>query len=93
MAPWNKWKGPARVKRRREGDRLCRERPLCLRQQRYGSHDGERRHRVGWPAGNLAEEIVSAVRHLSKKDVRFYRSVNRSNHLGRHEVNEKTGNH
>jgi hypothetical protein len=92
MAAWNKWKGPARVKRRREGGRLCRERPLCLRQQRYGSHDGERRHGVGWPAGNLAEETFSAVRHFST-EFPFVRCVNHSPHLGRLEVNEKTGNH
>lgn len=42
-APWNKWKGPTRVKRRWEGGRLCRERPWRLRRQRYGSQVGERR--------------------------------------------------
>ena len=39
-APWNKWKGPARVKRRREGGRLCRERPSRSCERRYGSHKG-----------------------------------------------------
>ena len=42
-APWNKWKGPTRVKRRWEGGFLCRERPWRMRQQRYGSQVGERR--------------------------------------------------
>jgi hypothetical protein len=42
-APWNKWQGPTRVKRRWEGGRLCRERPWRLRLQRYGSQVGERR--------------------------------------------------
>ena len=39
-ALWNKWKGPARVKRRREGGRLCRERPSRSCARRYGSHKG-----------------------------------------------------
>ena len=91
-ASWNKWKGPTRVKRRWEGDRLCRERPLRLRRQRYGSHHGDRRHGVGWPTGNLAEETFSAVRHFST-EFPFVRCVNHSPYLGRLEVNEKTGNH
>ena len=39
-APWNKWKGPARVKRWREGGRLCRERRSRSCARRYGSHEG-----------------------------------------------------
>ena len=52
-APWNKWKGPARAKRSREGGRLCRERPLCSRARRYGSH---RRRPVNAGLRNRADE-------------------------------------
>lgn len=54
-APWNKWKGPTRVKRRWEGGRLCRERPWRLRRQRYGSQVGERRNFRGDTLGRCAE--------------------------------------
>lgn len=50
-APWNKWKGPTREKRRWEGGRLCRERPLRLRRQRYGSQVGKRRNCGGCNLG------------------------------------------
>ena len=62
MAPWNKRKGPTRVKRRWEGGHLCRERPLGLRQQRYGSHDGERRCRGGLPVRDWIESIDLEIR-------------------------------
>jgi len=54
-APWNKWKGPTRVKRRWEGGRICRERPWRMRQQRYGSQVGERRSFRGGTLGRLSE--------------------------------------
>ena len=54
-APWNKWKGPTRVKRRWEGGRLCRERPWRMRQQRYGSQVGERRIFRGGTLWRLSE--------------------------------------
>lgn len=54
-APWNKWKGPTRVKRRWEGGCLCRERPWRMRQQRYGSQVGERRNCGGCTLGRWLE--------------------------------------
>ena len=54
-APWNKWRGPTRVKRRWEGSCLCRERPWRKRQQRYGSQVGERRNFRGGNLGRFSE--------------------------------------
>lgn len=54
-APWNKRKGPTRVKRRWEGGLLCRKRPWRLRLQRYGSQVGERRNFRGGNLGRFSE--------------------------------------
>lgn len=91
MAPWNKRKGPDRVKMRREGGHLCRDRPLCLHRQRHGSQHVEWRHGLGWPAGNRAEESFPASRHFSTQ-FPFVRCVNHAPYLSRLDVNEKTRN-
>ena len=69
MAPWNKRKGPTRVKRRWESGRLCREKPLCLRPQRYGSHDGEWRCRGDLPGRDWTESIDPEIRQFFQSNV------------------------
>ena len=78
-APWNKWKGPTRVKRRWEGGRLCRERPWRLRLQRYGSQVGERRNfrwRHLWEDSSEGPSHTAGTRLPESRFVTTPRAIN-----------------
>ena len=91
-APWNKWKGPTRVKRRWEGGRLCRERLWRKRQQRYGSQVGERRILRGGTLWRLSEGPIQKSGTQLDESLFVKRRVP-SIRANRHRRTDTTGNH